>query len=121
MYQKFLFLSMAGAAGTLSRYWLSGIVQKNISAEFPFGTAVVNILGCFVFGLLWAVTASRLSISPQMRIIIFVGFLGAFTTFSSFMFETSQLLQDSQWLWAVGNLVLQNFLGLIFIVAGLAV
>ncbi|MCE5341034.1 MAG: fluoride efflux transporter CrcB [Planctomycetaceae bacterium] len=121
MLQKFIYLALAGAAGTLARYWLSGLVQKNISVGFPFGTAAVNVIGCLVFGLLWALLENRLSISGQMRIIIFVGFFGAFTTFSSFMFETAQLLDESQWFWAAGNIVLQNTLGMIGMIAGLAI
>ncbi len=121
MPQKIIYLALAGAAGTLARYWLSGFVQKNITVVFPFGTAAVNILGCLVFGLLWAVFENRLSISGQMRIIIFVGFFGAFTTFSSVVFETAQLLDESQWLWASGNILLQNALGLIGMIAGLAI
>jgi fluoride exporter len=121
MLQKLLFLCIAGAAGTLARYWLSGIVQKNISTDFPVGTAVVNICGCLLFGLLWAITEDRLSISGQNRTIIFLGFFGAFTTFSSFAYETSQLLEESQWLWATGNILFQNVLGIAGMIAGLAI
>lgn len=121
MFQKILYLGLAGAAGTIARYWLSGIVQKSVAAEFPFGTAAVNIVGCLLFGLFWAFAENRLSISPQMRMVIFVGFFGAFTTFSSFMFESSQLLHESQWLWASGNIIIQNVLGLICVIAGLAI
>ena len=91
MLPKILYLAVAGAAGTLARYWLGGLVQRNITTDFPFGTAAVNIIGCLVFGLLWAFMESRLSISGQMRMVIFVGFFGAFTTFSSFAFETAQI------------------------------
>jgi len=121
MFQKLIYLALAGAAGTLVRYWLSGIVQRNITTEFPFGTAVVNLLGCLVFGILWAFLENRLSVSGQVRIILFVGFFGAFTTFSALMFETAQLMEDSQWLWASGNIILQNILGLGCIIIGLAI
>lgn len=121
MFQKIIYLALAGAAGTLARYWLSGLVQRNISVDFPFGTAAVNIIGCLLFGLIWAIVESRLSVSGQMRTIIFLGFFGAFTTFSSFAFETAQMLDESQWLWASANIVLQNILGLIGMVAGLAI
>ena len=113
MLPKILYLAVAGAAGTLARYWLGGLVQRNITTDFPFGTAAVNIIGCLVFGLLWAFMESRLSISGQMRMVIFVGFFGAFTTFSSFAFETAQMLDESQWLWASANILLQNVLGLV--------
>ena len=121
MLQKIIYLALAGAAGTVARYWLGGLAQRNISAEFPFGTAAVNIIGCLAFGLLWAVIENRLSVSGQMRTVIFIGFFGAFTTFSSFAFETAQMLDDSQWLWASANIILQNVLGLIGMIAGLAI
>lgn len=121
MFQKIFFLAFAGAAGTLARYWLGGLVQRNIPTDFPFGTAAVNIIGCLIFGLLWAFMESRLSIGGQMRMVIFVGFFGAFTTFSSFVFETAQLLEESQWLWASANIILQNVLGLVSIIIGLTI
>jgi len=121
MFQKIFFLAFAGAAGTLARYWLGGLVQRNIPTDFPFGTAAVNIIGCLIFGLLWAFMESRLSIGGQMRMVIFVGFFGAFTTFSSFVFETAQLLKESQWLWASANIILQNVLGLVSIIIGLTI
>lgn len=121
MLQKLLYLALAGAAGTLARYWLSGLVQKNITVSFPLGTAAVNIFGCLLFGLLWAILENRFSLGGQIRVIIFVGFFGAFTTFSSFAFETSQMLDDSQWLWASLNIVMQNMFGLIGMITGLAI
>ncbi|MCP4611635.1 MAG: fluoride efflux transporter CrcB [Planctomycetes bacterium] len=121
MWQKFVYLGLAGAAGTITRYWLSGVVQRNVTTAFPLGTAAVNILGCLLFGLLWAFVENRLSFTPQMRMIIFVGFFGAFTTFSSFVFETGQLLDESQWLWAAGNVLFQNIIGIICVLTGLAV
>ena len=121
MSQKIIYLALAGAAGTLARYWLGGFVQKNIAIDFPFGTAAVNISGCLAFGLLWALIENRLSVSGQLRTIIFIGFFGAFTTFSSLMFETAQMLDESQWLWASANIIMQNTLGLIGMIAGLAI
>jgi CrcB protein len=118
---KLLYLGLAGAAGTLARFWLSGVIQKNVPTEFPFGTVVVNLAGCLFFGLLWAILESRLSLSGQMRIVIFLGFFGAFTTFSTFAFETSQLLDESQWLWAAGNILLQNTLGIVAMITGLTI
>ena len=63
MFSKFVWLALAGAASTLGRYWLSGLIQKSVNIEFPFGTAAVNIIGCLIFGLLWAFVENRLSIS----------------------------------------------------------
>ncbi len=121
VWQKLLYLGLAGAAGTLARYWLSGFIQKNITTEFPFGTAVVNIIGCLMFGLLWAFVENKLAISSQVRTAIFIGFFGAFTTFSSFAFETTQLLHDTQWLRVMGNVLFQNIIGIAGITTGLAI
>ena len=121
MWQKLLLLALAGALGTLSRYWISGVIQRLTATEFPLGTVAVNVIGCLLFGLLWSFMETRLSISGQTRIVIFVGFFGAFTTFSSFAFETSQLLDESQWLWASVNILLQNSIGIAGIIAGLAI
>jgi len=117
---KLLYLSLAGAAGTLARYWLSGLVQKHVSTAFPLGTAVVNVVGCLCFGLVWAILEERLTLSGQMRIIVFLGFFGAFTTFSTFAFETSRLLEDAEWVQAAGNILLHNTLGIVAMIAGLA-
>jgi CrcB protein len=121
MLQKFVYLGLAGAAGTIARYCISGIIQRNVTTIFPLGTAAVNIIGCLLFGLFWAFVENRLSITGQMRMVIFVGFFGAFTTFSSYVFETSQLLDESQWLWAAGNILFQNIIGISCILIGLAV
>jgi CrcB protein len=121
MIAKILGLALAGGCGSLARYWLSGIVQRQTTFEFPLGTAVVNIVGCLLFGLVWAFAENHLSVSSQWRTVIFVGFFGAFTTFSSFAFETTQLMTGSQWMWAMGNIVLQNTCGVAAVLTGLAV
>ncbi len=121
MWQKFIYLGLAGAAGTISRYLFSGFVQKLSSNNFPLGTAAVNIVGCLLFGLIWAIMENRLSNIDAIRPIIFIGFFGAFTTFSSFMYETSQLLDNSQWFFASVNIIGQNIIGLISILVGLAI
>jgi fluoride exporter len=121
MWQKFLYLGLAGALGTISRYCLSGLVHRYTTTEFALGTAVVNIVGCLLFGLLWTVVENKFSMSGEMRMILFVGFFGAFTTFSSFAFESSQLLGDSQWLQASCHILVHNVIGIACVIAGLAV
>ena len=79
----------------------------------------VNILGCFVFGILVAVSEGRFAVSPETRAMILVGFMGAFTTFSTFIFETAALLEKSQWWLALANMSLQNFVGLAALILGL--
>ncbi len=117
---KILLLALAGAMGTLARYGLGGAVQRLGDVQFPIGTAVVNIAGCLIFGLVWSWSEGRLSVDSSTRVVIFIGFFGAFTTFSSFAYETAALLQDAQWLAAFWNIALQNVLGLVGMLLGLA-
>ena len=115
---KLLWIAIAGALGTLLRYWLGGTVQRFAGGSFPWGTMVINVSGCFVFGLFWAFAVERFNISGELRIIVLLGFMGAFTTFSSFIFETMELLKDSEWLLAGLNMVGQNVLGLVGLFLG---
>ncbi len=116
---KLLLLAFTGAAGTLARFGLQGIVQKSSGVSFPWGTLVVNLTGCLIFGFVWALAEERMVIRAETRSIILIGFLGSFTTFSSFMFETSELLRDNQIALALGNLAAQNILGIALFFGGL--
>ncbi len=120
MLYKLALLGVAGAFGALARYGLAGFVHRFNGASFPWGTVVVNITGCFVAGLLWAVFENRWPISGETRTVIMVGFMGAFTTFSTFILETSHLLRSAEWAYAAANMVMQNGIGLIALFAGAA-
>lgn len=118
---KLLWLTLAGAAGTLSRFGLSGLVSRWVGDSFPYGTLAVNVLGCFLFGIVWMLADHRQLISAETRFIVLTGFMGAFTTFSTFAFESGQMLRDAQWMAVCGNLLLQNVVGIAAALAGLAV
>lgn len=117
--QKFICLAAAGAAGTLARYALSGAVQRVLGAGFPWGTLAVNLLGCFLAGLFWSLSEYRLSVSGETRIIVLMGFMGAFTTFSAFMLETGHLVRDAEWIRVAANVALQNGIGATAVFAGI--
>lgn len=117
---KFVWLALAGVCGTLARYGLSGWIQRMVGAAFPWGTFAVNLTGCFLFGMIWSLAENRLLINNEVRTVILLGFLGAFTTFSSFAFETSQMIRDGQWLAAGLNVTGQNVLGIAGLFLGLA-
>jgi CrcB protein len=117
--QKVIAIAIAGAIGTLARYWLGGLVQERFG--FPAGTFAVNMIGSFLFGVVWTLAEERFVISAETRTIILTGFMGAFTTFSTFMFETGTFMRDSQWLLAAGNLAAQIIVGLLCLFLGLAV
>jgi len=109
---KLIGLAVAGACGALARYGLAGLFQRGPHMSFPWGTLTVNVLGCFLFGLIWTLAQQRLIISPDLRTAILVGFLGSFTTFSSLIFETDQMLEHAEWLMAGLNLAGALGLGL---------
>jgi len=117
---ELLWLCLAGAGGTLSRYLLAGFVQRVYGGEFPWGTYTVNIAGAFLFGLVWSLSEDHFLIGGNTRMIVLGGFMGAFTTFSTFMFETGQFIRDGQWLMAAGNLALEGVSGIIVLFLGLA-
>lgn len=121
MAQKLLLLALAGALGTLARYGLAGFVQKLSGTSFPWGTAAVNVTGCFVAGLLWALFEQRWSVSTETRTLVLVGFMGAFTTFSAFILDNGKLFQSAEWLPAAGNIMLQNGAGFAAMFAGIGV
>jgi len=118
--QKLLLIAAAGAAGTLARYGLAGLAQRCTSHAIPIGTAAVNLFGCFLFGTFWSIASTRLTISPEVRTAVLVGFMGAFTTFSSFAFETTEMLGNGGWLLALANIALQNTGGIALTVIGMA-
>ena len=120
MLQKHLVLGLAGAAGTLARFWVGGYVQRLAGEAFPLGNFMVNLSGCLFFGLVYALVESRSGLPGEMRLYALTGFMGAYTTFSTYMFESVALLQHGQWLAASVNLVGQTVLGLACIMAGLA-
>ena len=115
---RILLLAIAGAAGTIARYYFGGFVQRVYGGVFPWGTFAVNMAGCLLFGLVWTMAEERLVISGGTRAVILIGFMGAFTTFSTFVFETGELLRDSQWIIAFGNVALQNICGVVFLFLG---
>jgi CrcB protein len=114
---KIIFLLTGGALGSLSRYLVSGISHKWISGTFPWGTLIVNSTGALLIGFFWGLFELR-DISPKARMFIFIGFLGGYTTFSTFALETMNLVRDGDMRLAVINLVLNNVLSLLFVFAG---
>ncbi len=117
--EKVILLALSGALGTLARYYLAGGIQRLNGLDFPLGTFGVNMIGCFLFGLVWALAESRLVISGETRVIVLSGFMGAFTTFSTFIFETGGLLQTAQWALAALNVGGQLITGVLALWLGM--
>lgn len=116
-----LWIALAGAIGSLARYGVAGVVQRFSGERFPWGTFAVNAAGCFLFGLVWMLAEDRMMISGRTRMVALTGFMGAFTTFSTFAFETSKMLNDSQWSTAALNIAAHNVVGIGCVLIGLAI
>jgi len=119
MTMKLLWIAIAGAIGTLARYGLSGLVQRLDGTSFPWGTFAVNVVGCFFFGVIWMVADRHVHFPSGVRSALLIGFLGAFTTFSTYMFESVELLRAGQYLSAVGNMGGQMAVSLVALVFGI--
>lgn len=115
-----LFIALGGAAGSLSRYALGLAVQHWLPTQFPLGTMVVNLLGCFLFGVVAGLVERGNLVSPAAEMGLLVGFLGAFTTFSTFAFHNTQMLYDGRLAWFAANILVQNVAGIAALFAGLA-
>lgn len=116
-----LLLAGAGALGSLSRYGLGGLVQRLVGSGFPYGTLVINVLGCLAIGFIMHIALNSNVMSATTRVVITIGFLGAFTTFSSFSYETVRLLENGAWLSAILNIGGNLVLGILATVFGLAI
>ncbi len=108
-----LLVGVGGFIGSVLRYLASGYVQQAVkSIDFPYGTLVVNVIGCFIIGFLAQLAEDRGVFTSESRLFVFTGFLGGFTTFSSFGNETLNLARDSQMINALANVGANVFVGL---------
>ena len=112
-------IAIFGAAGTLARYGLQGLVQIRVASTFPYGTLLINLTGCFLLGVIGQFTLNRMVLSPDWRVAIAVGFFGGYTTFSSFGWETAKMLEDGEWARATAYVATSVVAGLLLSVAGI--
>jgi len=108
--KQMLAVAIGGACGAMMRFWLAAAVQRAAGGAFPWGTLTVNVLGSFLLGFLFVWLIERSTVGELVRLAITVGFLGAFTTFSTFSVETVRLMQEGALVWALGNIALQVLL-----------
>jgi CrcB protein len=93
---KYLFVGIGGCLGSILRFWLGSYIGSKMGTRFPYGTLVINVTGSFLIGLVFALLTVRTNWSPNWRYLIPIGFIGGYTTFSSFEYETLRTVQDGQ-------------------------
>lgn len=118
--EKWFYLIAGGAFGTVCRYVVVGLVHHKGGASLPWGTLAVNLAGCFIIGFLDVIFERKLLMIHNYRILLMTGFCGAFTTFSSIMLETSDLMKEGELGYAVGNIFLTVCVGFIVFRIGVA-
>jgi len=117
---KWLNLVWGSIAGGFSRYLLAGLIQQVAGAGFPYGTLVVNLSGCLLIGYLDALAEVRFILGPDARMLLMTGFCGAYTTFSTYILETSHLIRDGQLWRALVNIMVSVAAGLLLFQSGYA-
>ncbi len=113
-----LIIGIGGFIGSVARYGMAVWIGQRWGRVFPLGTFVINVSGSFVIGLLMTLFTERLLVNPQWRLLLVVGFLGAYTTFSTFEYETGTLVRDGEWLIAAMNVVFSVTVGFIALKLG---
>ena len=108
---KLFAVALGGSVGAATRYLVSTWAAERFGSDFPYGTLVVNVVGCFIIGAFLVLVTERAIVNAYWRLIVAVGFLGGLTTFSSFGYETLKLIEDSQLQWAAYNVMANLFLG----------
>ena len=116
--QKYLFIAIGGALGSIARFWVGTTVASRMGARFPFGTLVINITACFIIGLSLEFLNRHASLSPSWRFLVPIGFVGAYSTFSTFEWEAFTLGQSSFWI-AILYVAVSLVSGLIAVVLGI--
>ncbi|PTN37920.1 chromosome condensation protein CrcB [Desulfonatronum sp. SC1] len=116
-----LLIGLFGAAGALARYGIFAAASQFPDPTFPWGTSLTNVLGCFLFGLIWTLSEKRALIPKPLGLVLLTGFVGSFTTFSTYVYEAEVLLQQGQWLTLGLKILVQNLLGFGALILGVRV
>ena len=117
---QFLYISLGAILGANLRFLVGLWASQQLGIGFPFGTLLVNVIGCFLIGLFYGLSETRITITPELRLFVAIGFLGAFTTFSSFGNETVNLVRSGDLGSALLNVSGNNVLGLLAVGSGAA-
>jgi len=106
---QIVIVGLGGFIGSVSRFWLSSLAYRILGQDFPYGTLLVNVFGCFLIGFLMAFFEERFTVIPNLRVFLTIGILGGFTTFSSFSYETVALLREGSYFVGLLNVFISVF------------
>ena len=119
--QKYLLIAFGGALGSMARYWVGSTIAGRMGAKFPYGTFVINITACVIIGFSLTFLAKRVELNPAWRFIVPVGFIGAYSTFSTYEWETLSTIRTGAFLLAALYAISSLILGLAAVWAGSAI
>jgi CrcB protein len=117
--QKYLYVALGGALGSIARYWVGTTITNRMGTKFPYGTLVINITACVIIGFSLTLLANRTELHPAWRYLIPIGFVGAYSTFSTFEWETFSTMQAGAFFLAGLYVVSSLVLGLVAVWAGI--
>ncbi len=118
MLTNLLVIGLGGFVGAIARYLASSWVGQRWGRSFPLGTFTVNVLGCFIIGFAMSLFMEKILVPARWRAFLLIGFIGSFTTFSTFEYETAALFQDGEWFMATLNILLSVIIGFIALKIG---
>jgi len=108
---KVMVVAIGGSVGAATRYLVSTWAANRFGSDFPYGTLIVNVVGCFIIGAFMVLVTERVMVSLYWRLVVAVGFVGGLTTFSSFGYETFKLVEDAEYGGATWNIMMNFTLG----------
>ena len=116
----YFWVALGGVVGACSRYALARFVAKVAGTEFPYGTLLINVTGSLLLGFFMIWSTERAMVDNRLRLLVAIGFCGAYTTFSSYAFESFAYFEQGHWLLFAGNVLSNNVLCLVAVIAGAA-
>ncbi|MBW6472945.1 MAG: fluoride efflux transporter CrcB [Anaerolineaceae bacterium] len=116
---KVLWISIGAVLGANLRYWVGDWAAQRFGSSFPYGTLLINLSGSFLLGLIVSVNMENFIIDPRLRLLLTIGFLGSYTTFSTYAYESIAIISQGQWGLGLFNLLGSSLLGALFAILGI--